>query len=172
MQTAPSLFSPVSAAVLRDLLAFADPPAVAALEATSGLFGGGAPLLVELAVCDALGAAGLPLRLADARLAGEPWAGLLRFVLKMRVASAQQRYTTISAGTHHSLVVKDGALFSFGRGQCGQLGHGDTANQPRPKLLVALAKRRVVGLTAGSVHSLAMTADCRAARPLRRAPAS
>ena len=36
------VFSPASAALLRGLLSFADPPALAALEATSGLFGGGA----------------------------------------------------------------------------------------------------------------------------------
>ena len=77
MQTA-TFFSPASAALLRGLLSFADPPALAALEATSGLFGGGAPSLVELAVRDALGAAGLPQGLADARLAGESWAQLLR----------------------------------------------------------------------------------------------
>ena len=111
MQTA-TFFSPASAALLRGLLSFADPPALAALEATSGLFGGGAPSLVELAVRDALGAAGLPQGLADARLAGESWARLLRFVL-LRVASQQRRHTT-SAGFAHSLAVKDGALFSFG----------------------------------------------------------
>ena len=43
------VFSPASAALLRGLLAFADPPALASHEATSGLFGSGTPSLVELA---------------------------------------------------------------------------------------------------------------------------
>ena len=156
MQTA-TFFSPASAALLRGLLSFADPPALAALEATSGLFGGGAPSLVELAVRDALGAAGLPPGLADARLAGESWARLLRFVL-VRVTAGQQRHT-IGAGALHSLVVKDGALFSFGCGQEGRLGHGDTANQLQPKRVVALAKERVVSVAAGNCHSLALTME-------------
>ena len=156
MQTA-TFFSPASAALLRGLLAFADPPALAALEATSGLFGGGAPSLVELAVRDALGAAGLPQGLADVRLAGESWARLLRFVL-VRAAVGQRR-RTIGAGNNHSLVVKDGALVSFGSGAEGQLGHGDTADQPQPKRVVALAKERVVSVAAGDDYSLALTAE-------------
>ena len=106
---------------------------------------------------DALGAAGLPPGLADARLPGESWARLLRFVL-MRVASGQRRLM-ISGGGNHSLVVKDGTLFSFGCGADGQLGHGDTAHQRRPKRVVALAKERVVSVAAGNSHSLALTAE-------------
>ena len=156
MQTA-TFFSPASAALLRGLLSFADPPALAALEAASGLFGGGVPSLVELAVRDALGAAGLPQGLADARLAGESWARLLCFVL-VRVAAGQQRHT-IGAGALHSLVAKDGVLFSFGHGGKGQLGHGDAAIQLQPKQVKALAKERVVGVAAGMAHSLVLTAE-------------
>ena len=146
------VFSPASAALLRGLLSFADPPALAALEATSGLFGGGAPSLVELAVRDALGAAGLPQSLADVRLAGESWARLLCFVL-MRAASGQRQHT-IGAGFAHSLVVKDGALFSFGQGVYGVLGHSDAVDQHQlqPKRVVALAKGRVVSVAAGTFH--------------------
>ena len=76
----------------------------------------------------------------------------------LRVAAGQQRHT-ISAGDSHSLVVKDGALFSFGVGGDGQLGHSDCADQLRPKRVVALAKERIIGVAAGGCHSLALTAE-------------
>ena len=39
----------------------------------------------------------------------------------------------------HSLALTvEGALFSFGCGVHGQLGHGDTANQLQPKPVAAL----------------------------------
>ena len=67
---------------------------------------------------------------------------------------------SVAAGSSHSLALTaEGALFSFGRGDYGQLGHGDTANQQQPKRVVALAKERVVGVAAGSRHSLALTAE-------------
>ena len=76
----------------------------------------------------------------------------------VRVASGQQRHT-IGGGTHHSLVVKDGELFSSGWGLFGQLGHGNRTNQSQPKRVVALAKERAVSVAAGKNHSLALTAE-------------
>ena len=66
----------------------------------------------------------------------------------------------MAAGGGHSLALTaEGALFSFGLGEYGQLGHGDAANQLQPKRVVALAKERVVGVAAGMFHSLALTAE-------------
>ena len=43
----------------------------------------------------------------------------------------------MAAGDNHSLAMTaEGMLPSFGCGERGQLGHGDTANQPRPKQVV------------------------------------
>ena len=40
----------------------------------------------------------------------------------------------MAAGDYHSLVLTaEGTLLSFGKGDGGQLGHGDEADQPRPK---------------------------------------
>ena len=41
----------------------------------------------------------------------------------------------------------------------GALGHGDEANQLRPKRVAALANERVVSVAAGDCHSLALTAE-------------
>ena len=66
----------------------------------------------------------------------------------------------MSASDFHSLALTaEGALFSFGDGRYGALGHGDWTNQLQPKRVAALAKERVVGVSASDCHSLALTAE-------------
>ena len=71
-----------------------------------------------------------------------------------------QRIVAVSAGAHHSLALAaDGAVWSWGQGACGMLGHGDEQTQWLPKKVEAFAGRRVVAVSAGGMHSLALTAD-------------
>ena len=67
----------------------------------------------------------------------------------------------VSAGFQHSLALTgDGAVFTWGKGGFGCLGHGeDLSNQLLPKKIEAFADQRVVALSAGAHHSLALTAD-------------
>ena len=44
-------------------------------------------------------------------------------------------------------------------GAWGKLGHGDLQNQLLPKKIEAFAGERVVAVSAGDMHSLAITAD-------------
>ena len=75
-------------------------------------------------------------------------------------AFAGQRVVAASAGADHSLALTaDGAVWSWGYGGCGKLGHGDEQNQLLPKKIEALAGQRVVTVSAGDDHSLALTAD-------------
>jgi len=75
-------------------------------------------------------------------------------------AFAGQRVLAVSAGLDHSLAVTaDGAVWSWGFGVYGRLGHGDQQQQLLPKNIEALAGRRVVAVSAGGSHSLAITAD-------------
>ena len=85
--------------------------------------------------------------------ANQPW--------PKRVATlAKERIVRVAAGSSHSLALTaEGALFSFGWGEYGQLGHGDTANQLQPKRVAGLAKERMVSVAAGNTHSLALTAE-------------
>ena len=53
----------------------------------------------------------------------------------------------------------DGSVWSWGDGVFGRLGHGDGQNQLLPKRVEALAGQRVVALSAGDGHSLAITGD-------------
>ena len=60
------------------------------------------------------------------------------------------------AGGYHSMALTaEGALFSFGRGPEGKLGHGDTADQ------LAQANEKVVGMATWYMHSLALTEGVR-----------
>ena len=58
---------------------------------------------------------------------------------------------------HHSIVLcADGALFSFGRNDSGQLGHGDTTDKKIPHL-VQSAPKGVVSMSCGQFHSILVT---------------
>jgi len=75
-------------------------------------------------------------------------------------ALADRRAIAVSAGTLHSLAITaDGAVWSWGNGLFGRLGHGDEQNQLLPKKVEALAGQRVVAVSAGYQHSLALTAN-------------
>ena len=73
---------------------------------------------------------------------------------------AGERVVAVSAGAEHNLALTaDGAVWSWGRGCLGQLGHGDRQQQLLPKKVETLEGRRVVATSAGSDHSIALTAD-------------
>ena len=72
--------------------------------------------------------------------------------LKPKVIKALRgmRVVAIAAGTEHSLVLTDGgAVLSFGNGQHGRLGHGDTKDRLKPKVIDKLRGVRVTAIAAG-----------------------
>lgn len=75
-------------------------------------------------------------------------------------AFSGQRAVAVSAGDYHSLAITAGGdVYSWGKGNAGQLGHGNIGSQPLPRRIAALEGRRVVAVSAGSLHSLAFTAE-------------
>ena len=56
-------------------------------------------------------------------------------------------------------ITADGAVFTWGSGADGRLGHGDAQKQLLPRKVEALASQRVVAVSAGTAVSLAITAD-------------
>ena len=83
-----------------------------------------------------------------------------RLLPKKVEALAGRRVIAVLAGADHSLAITaDGAVWSWGYGAYGQLGHGDEQHQLLPKKVEGLAGRRVVAVSAGIAHSLAITAD-------------
>ena len=73
---------------------------------------------------------------------------------------AGQRVVAVLAGGEHSLALTaDGAVWNWGGGSSGKLGHGDLQTQLLPKKVEALAGRRVVAVSPASSHSIAITAS-------------
>jgi len=66
----------------------------------------------------------------------------------------------VACGEHHSIAVcQDGTLWTWGRNNCGQLGHGDAKDNKYkiPTQVMALAKKICIKAAAGGQHSLALT---------------
>ncbi|XP_072258440.1 E3 ubiquitin-protein ligase HERC2 [Pyxicephalus adspersus] len=68
-----------------------------------------------------------------------------------------------SDGQHYLALSATGELFSWGCGDGGRLGHGDTVSLDEPKLISALCGKQtgkqVVHIACGSTYSAAITAD-------------
>ncbi|XP_042638346.1 E3 ISG15--protein ligase HERC5 [Orycteropus afer afer] len=62
-------------------------------------------------------------------------------------------------GSHTALLTQDGLVFTFGAGNCGQLGHNSTQNEPRPRLVTELVGNRVTQIACGRYHTLAYVSD-------------
>ncbi|XRB24369.1 U-box domain-containing protein [Pseudoscourfieldia marina] len=63
------------------------------------------------------------------------------------------------SGSHTAALTSDGAVYTWGRGAFGQLGHGDTSNQLTPTRVDALASVSVRALACGGRHIAALTSD-------------
>jgi len=74
-------------------------------------------------------------------------------------ALAGKNVIGVSAGELHTAVwTKEGELFTFGHGFDGRLGHGgEQDDEPVPRLIEALAGKKVVGAAAGCVHTAVWT---------------
>ena len=59
------------------------------------------------------------------------------------------------------MINKDGQLYTFGNGNWGVLGHGneDNIRFDKPKLVQALTKKKIVDITLGEYHNLALADD-------------
>ena len=63
---------------------------------------------------------------------------------------------SVSAGFYHCAAVTDtGALYTWGRGQHGRLGHGLVEDEPSPRLVEALVGSPVTLISCGEYHTLA-----------------
>lgn len=68
----------------------------------------------------------------------------------------------VDGGFHHSmLLTEDGNVYSWGRGDYGQLGHGNAENVTQPKLIETFESlpedNRVIHISCGDNHSTAVT---------------
>ncbi|XP_041927607.1 alsin-like isoform X2 [Alosa sapidissima] len=77
-----------------------------------------------------------------------------------RVGSAGGKKMPVPVETEPLLPSLYTEVWSWGRGQEGQLGHGDRLPRLQPLCIKTLSKREVVKVEAGAHHSLALTAQC------------
>ncbi|XP_030587326.1 probable E3 ubiquitin-protein ligase HERC3 [Archocentrus centrarchus] len=69
-----------------------------------------------------------------------------------------KKTVSISCGRDHTAVLtKDGAVFTFGSGQHGQLGHNSLQDELRPRLIAELWGSKVTKIACGSYHTLVLT---------------
>ncbi|KAG5393982.1 hypothetical protein IGI04_023945 [Brassica rapa subsp. trilocularis] len=72
------------------------------------------------------------------------------------VTAPPPKVLIISAGASHSVALLSGDIVcSWGRGEDGQLGHGDAEDRPSPTQLSALDDHQIVSVTCGADHTVA-----------------
>lgn len=65
----------------------------------------------------------------------------------------------VAAGNAHSILLTDqGHVYTFGKGESGQLGHSSINNERKPKQVMALAHKIVTFVSAGDSHTAVITA--------------
>ncbi|XP_070686885.1 probable E3 ubiquitin-protein ligase HERC4 [Pempheris klunzingeri] len=68
----------------------------------------------------------------------------------------------VSCGKDHTAILtKDGAVFTFGSGQYGQLGHNSFSDELRPRLVAELWGAKVTRIACGRHHTLVLTGSKR-----------
>ena len=80
--------------------------------------------------------------------------GSLLFAMHVQLERAG---ALVAAGDSHTALVVDGTLHSWGHGGLGRLGHRGSADKQVPRAIRALAHKTVIQITAGNLHTAAVT---------------
>jgi len=73
---------------------------------------------------------------------------------------AGKKFTIIASGPaacHTVIVDTTGRAYSWGRNDCGQLGHGDKVVRNEPTLIAGLADHKIVAASCGKSHTVVVT---------------
>ena len=69
-----------------------------------------------------------------------------------------EQVNKVSCGTEHTIALTfEGKLYSWGQGEGGLLGHGNTENCYEPKRIESLAHLIITSVVCGGLHALAVT---------------
>jgi alpha-tubulin suppressor-like RCC1 family protein len=64
----------------------------------------------------------------------------------------------IKSGKEHNIILTDqGLLYAFGKGNFGSLGLGGTVFSPGPQQITKLRNKKIVSVSCGMFHSLALS---------------
>ncbi|CAI8025913.1 E3 ubiquitin-protein ligase HERC2 [Geodia barretti] len=67
----------------------------------------------------------------------------------------------VAGGEHSAAITEDGALYTWGKGSYGRLGHGNMEDRSLPTLVKALSGHKIVavGCGSGDAHTIALEED-------------
>jgi len=71
--------------------------------------------------------------------------------------------TKVACGCYHSAALcENGNIYTFGRGNHGQLGHGNTDDQKLPKMISSLSDKKVIDIAGGFYHTIVLVKNRKA----------
>ena len=70
-----------------------------------------------------------------------------------------QGVTAVACGSHHTAVVSNGSLFTFGWNKHGQLGSGDDADRNAPTEVAFFSGKQVQDVSCGVQHTVVLCSD-------------
>ncbi|KAI3841916.1 hypothetical protein MKW92_030203 [Papaver armeniacum] len=80
----------------------------------------------------------------------------MEIMAEEEVTTPRRQVLLISAGASHSVALLSGnVVVSWGRGEDGQLGHGDAEDRPFPTQMSALDGHEIISITCGADHAIA-----------------
>ncbi|KAH6763279.1 Regulator of chromosome condensation family protein [Perilla frutescens var. hirtella] len=85
---------------------------------------------------------------------GGSWKLVLRYLLAGEACSRREKSQAIAGPGHSIAVTSKGAVYSFGSNSSGQLGHGATDEEPRPRLIRSLQGVRIIHAAAGAGRTM------------------
>ena len=77
----------------------------------------------------------------------------------LEIKQSQMKVVKVAAGSCHSMVLKNGEVFTCGKGKYGVLGHENYHTRPMLERVDALAGKFVTDIEAGSSHSVCLTSN-------------
>lgn len=81
----------------------------------------------------------------------------LKNSLKLTGSLNKKYLIKVACGANHAILLTHaGMVFSLGKGEYGQLGHGDTKDSEEPQMITSLLNFRIFEISVGGVHNLAL----------------
>jgi len=82
----------------------------------------------------------------------------LNYAFSPTLVDSLKDVSKIDCGPFHMCAISDGALYSWGKGIDGQLGHGNTKNISKP-MKIELLSKDVESVSCGTNHTLAIVSN-------------